>query len=229
MNPLIQYQFYVDPDQLQQPSTAAIEYWVAQNGVFVRGQRPELEALLPVSRHENPVRGLGVLQPFVALTQLNSVWLDLVSGIAKAELPNEVLFHWTQTLEGNWELTIPDQTQSQFHCQPVEVGYDSSAHRAVLEIHSHGRSPAYFSQLDDDDENNGFRIYGVLGRLHQAQPELLLRVELFGHFWMIPASAVFDSFESGCTLLDVAHPKLPYYSAKEPDHADDASQLTPQL
>lgn len=228
MNPLIQYQFYVDPDQLKQPSTAALEYWVAQNGVFVRGQRPGLEALLPVSRHENPVRGLGVLQPFVALTKLNSTWLELVSGIAQAELPNEVLFHWTQTPQGNWELTIPEQTQSHLHCQPVEVGYNSSAHRAILEIHSHGRSPAYFSQTDDADEVSGFRIYGVLGKLHQAQPELLLRVGLFGHFWMIPVSAVFASFASGGTLLDVAHPTLPYYSVQEPDHAN-TPQLTPQL
>lgn len=198
---------------------------MAQNGVFVRGQRPELEALLPVSRHESPVRGLGVLQPFVALTKLNAAWLDIAVGLARDDLPNEVLFHWSQTTEGTWELSIPEQTQSYTHCRPVEAGYNSSAHRAILEIHSHGQCPAYFSQTDDADENNGFRIYGVLGKLHQAQPTLLLRVGLFGHFWMIPASAVFDSFESGCALLDVAPPTLPYYSAKNPDHANNIPQL----
>ena len=72
MNPLIQHQFYVDPDQLTQSPTAALAYWVAQNGVFVRGHRPELDALLPVSRHEDRVLGLGVLQPFVTLTQLDA-------------------------------------------------------------------------------------------------------------------------------------------------------------
>lgn len=222
MNPLIQHQFYVDPDQLTQPPTAALTYWVAQNGVFVRGHRPELEALLPVSRHEDRVLGLGILQPFVTLTQLDATWLELVVGIAKANLPNEVLFHWTQTPEGNWELAIPEQTQSVTHCQPTETGYDSSSHRAVIEIHSHGRSPTYFSATDDADETGGFRIYGVLGKLHQAQPELLLRVGLFGHFWIIPVSAVFAPFESGCPLIDIAPSTLPYYRAKEPNHVHAA-------
>ncbi len=163
--------------------------------------------------------GLGVLQPFITLTQLNPAWLDLVVGIAQANLPNEVLFHWTQTPAGDWELALPEQTQSVTHCEPVETGYDSSAHRAVIEIHSHGRSPAYFSAIDDADETGGFRIYGVLGKLHQAQPELLLRVGLFGHFWIIPVSAVFAPFESGCGLIDIAPPTLPYYRAKEPNHA----------
>lgn len=225
MTSLIQHKFYSGPDQLKQPSTAAIEYWVAQNGVFARGQRPELEALLPVSRHESKVRGLGVLQPFVALTKLNSTWLNIVSGMAQANLPNETLFHWTQTPSGNWHLAVPDQTQSYTHCKPVETGYNSSAHRAVIEIHSHGECPAYFSQTDDGDENSGFRIYGVIGKLQKDRPELLLRVGLFGHFWIIPASTVFDQFKSGCNLIDIAPPTLPYYEAKEPDHADSIPKL----
>lgn len=225
MTPLIQHRFYSDPNQLKQPCTAAIEYWVAQNGIFVRGQRPELEALLPVSRHESKVRGLGVLQPFVALTKLNWTWLHIVAGMAKDSLPDEILFHWTQTPSGNWHLVVPEQTTSYTHCKPAEIGYDSSAHRAIVEIHSHGESPAYFSQTDDRDENSGFRIYGVLGKLHQARPELLLRVGLFGHFWIIPASAVFEGFKSHCNLIDIAPPTLPYYQAKESDHADSIPKL----
>lgn len=225
MNPLIQHKFYTDSDQLNQPPTTALEYWVAQNGVFVRGRRPELEALLPVSRHESPVRGLSILQPFVTLTKLNAAWLDIVVGLARDDLPNEVLFHWTQTPEGNWELAIPEQTQSYTHCKPVETGYDSSSHRAIVEIHSHGQCPAYFSQTDDADENSGFRIYGVLGKLYQPRPELLLRVGLFGHFWIIPASAVFAPFESGCHLIDIAPPTLPYYRAKTSNYANPIPQL----
>lgn len=219
MNALIQHQFYTDPDQLKEPSTAALEYWVAQNGVFVRGQRPELEALLPVSRHEDKVCGLGILHPFVTLTKLKAAWLDIVVGLARDDLPKEILFHWTQTPEGNWELAIPEQTQSVAHCKPTETGHGSSAHRAVIEIHSHGGCPAYFSATDDADETGGFRIYGVLGKLHQVKPELLLRVGLFGHFWIIPASTVFAQFESKCNLIDVAPTTLPYYQVKNPDHA----------
>ena len=41
----------------------------------------------------------------------------------------------------------------------------------VAEFHSHGRSRAFFSKTDDADEQ-GFRIYGVAGRLDTDRPEL---------------------------------------------------------
>jgi hypothetical protein len=46
---------------------------------------------------------------------------------------------------------------------------------AVLEVHSHHAMGAYFSPTDDRDET-GRRIYGVLGRLNSAAPELAFRV-----------------------------------------------------
>jgi hypothetical protein len=46
---------------------------------------------------------------------------------------------------------------------------------AVLEVHSHHAMGAYFSPTDDRDER-GRRVYGVLGRLNTAAPELAFRV-----------------------------------------------------
>ena len=40
--------------------------------------------------------------------------------------------------------------------------------------------PAFFSATDDRDEQ-GFRIYGVAGRLYTPRPELRLRVGVYGH------------------------------------------------
>ena len=57
----------------------------------------------------------------------------------------------------------------------------------VAEFHSHGGSRAFFSATDDRDEQ-GFRIYGVVGRLDTPLPELRLRVGVcwqpakVGHF-----------------------------------------------
>ena len=51
----------------------------------------------------------------------------------------------------------------------------------VAEFHSHGSSRAFFSATDDRDEQ-GFRIYGVAGRLDTDRPELSLRVGVYGHF-----------------------------------------------
>ena len=58
--------------------------------------------------------------------------------------------------------------------------------RVVIEIHSHHAMPARFSGTDDADET-GFRVYGVIGRLPE-QPEIRLRVGVYGYFWEVPAS-----------------------------------------
>ena len=61
----------------------------------------------------------------------------------------------------------------------------------VAEFHSHGSLSAFFSATDDRDEQ-GFRIYGVAGRLHTARPELRLRVGVYGYFAPVEWSHVFD-------------------------------------
>jgi ThiF family len=61
---------------------------------------------------------------------------------------------------------------------------------AVLEIHSHGPHPAHFSGTDDADEQ-GLRIYGVVGHLERHRPEVTLRVGVYGHFLPVPWETVF--------------------------------------
>ena len=64
----------------------------------------------------------------------------------------------------------------------------------VAEFHSHGSLPAFFSATDDRDEQ-GFRIYGVAGRLDSTRPELRLRVGVYGHFAPVDWPQVFDGPE----------------------------------
>ena len=69
----------------------------------------------------------------------------------------------------------------------------------VAEFHSHGSSRAFFSDTDDRDEQ-GFRIYGVAGRLDSPLPELSLRVGVYGHFAPVGWSQVFDGPNPGLRL-----------------------------
>ena len=70
----------------------------------------------------------------------------------------------------------------------------------VAEFHSHGGSRAFFSATDDRDEQ-GFRIYGVVGRLDALRPELRLRVGVYGHFAPVDWSQVFGGPEPGIRLM----------------------------
>ena len=69
---------------------------------------------------------------------------------------------------------------------PEQVGTASSltyqpSAGVVAEFHSHGKGRSFFSATDDKDEQ-GFHIYGVVGRLDAAQPEMNLRLGIYGHF-----------------------------------------------
>ena len=69
----------------------------------------------------------------------------------------------------------------------------------VAEFHSHGRSRAFFSKTDDGDEQ-GFRVYGVVGRLDDPEPEMSLRVGVYGHFAPVDWPQVFDGPPPGLRL-----------------------------
>ncbi len=70
----------------------------------------------------------------------------------------------------------------------------------VAEFHSHGSLPAFFSTTDDRDEQ-GFRIYGVAGRLDAPRPELRLRVGVYGHFAPADWARVFSGPEPGVRFV----------------------------
>jgi len=87
---------------------------------------------------------------------------------------------------------------------PPQLGTATSLEYAppagvVAEFHSHGTSRAFFSKTDDKDEQ-GFRVYGVAGRLDTDRPELSLRVGVYGHFAPVEWSQVFDGPEPGIRL-----------------------------
>ena len=51
----------------------------------------------------------------------------------------------------------------------------------VIDLHSHGAMGAGFSQTDDEDEQ-GLRIYGVVGRFDQDALQMSLRVGAYAYF-----------------------------------------------
>ena len=84
----------------------------------------------------------------------------------------------------------------------------------VAEFHSHGGSRAFFSATDDRDEQ-GFRTYGVVGRLDAPQPELRLRVGVYGHFAPVEWPHLFGGSDPGVRLV-----------GEEPDSTPDINPTT---
>ena len=93
----------------------------------------------------------------------------------------------------SYRLVVPDQEGT-----ATRLKYTPPA-GVVAEFHSHGSSRAFFSKTDDGDEQ-GFRIYGVVGRLDDPEPEMSLRVGVYGHFAPVDWPQVFDGPNPGLRL-----------------------------
>jgi PRTRC genetic system protein A len=188
---------YVAATELPLPpiNAAMYEYVMASNGVFVRGQRTGLRVMLPVmTGPPTPLRGLVPVEPFVQLDHPR-VPAELVDEMLDAALaakddaqdPVEALFHLSWDANGA-RLAMPSQERGVAFVRPI--GQTPSYETAVVEVHSHHGMTARFSSTDDADEV-GFRVYAVLGEIF-TRPTLRVRVGLYGHYWEIPATWVFQ-------------------------------------
>ena len=173
---------------------AMYEYILAGNGLFVRSQREGLRATVPVV--PCAVRGLAHVEPFIELAYPRAP-AELVSQMLRQSIaekdtrgnPVEALFHlsWDGLY---WQLVTPAQNRGPAHVQPIGPAIGSSYARTLVEVHSHADFPPEWSLLDDEEET-GFRVYGVLGSIF-TQPSLRVRVGVYGNRWDIPARWIFD-------------------------------------
>jgi len=176
-------------------SAPLYEYVFAGNGVFKRAVRKEMSAMIPVS--ECAIRGLALVEPKLSF-QFDRVPESIIQRILDtareaARQEPEVLFHLSLA-DGKWRLDVPLQIQRYASVEPIEKGAGSSYERTIIEIHSHHRMPAEFSP-DDDREETGFRIYGVIGNLNPRSahwPKINFRVGIYGDWWPAPADHLIE-------------------------------------
>lgn len=60
----------------------------------------------------------------------------------------------------------------------------------VMDVHSHGRMPAFFSVTDDEDEKET-RLYAVVGRVDSPEPEIKVRYSCGGRYRPLALEDVF--------------------------------------
>ena len=195
--PLVGYYRHTTPE-LPPLRAQLYEYLFAKNGVFIRAERPELLACIPLPTH--------AVRPQIALPlgdyDLHShvVWrlppvnVEIMTALLHMAWVNrdpqgrfrEILFGLLP-MGADWMLAVPDQTQGATFVHPRDP-YDPAITRAPLEIHSHHHLPARFSRTDDQEET-GFKLYGVLGDF-DSQPALRLRVGVYGVHYDISTNGI---------------------------------------
>ena len=177
------------------------DYVLGSGGVYVQSQGAHLTARVLVA--PCTVRGLAPVAEKLQLTHgpIPGRLFDLGLRWFQDAPDTERLFavRWDGS---SYRLVVPPQLGT-----ATRLAYQPPA-GVVAEFHSHGSSRAFFSATDDRDEQ-GFRIYGVAGRLDDPEPELSLRVGVYGHFAPVEWSQVFSGSNPGLRLM-----------GEEPDSTD---------
>ena len=183
------------------PSGAAgigYEYVLAAGGVYVQSRSDQLSARLRLAACA--VRGLAPVDE----------QLELRQGPIPAELFERGLGWFREDPETERFFAIGWDGRAYRLVLPEQIGSATSLQYlppagVVAEFHSHGPAAARFSETDDRDEQ-GFRIYGVCGRLDAQRPELNLRLGLYGHFAPLGWGQVFRGPEPGVRLVNERTP-----------------------
>ena len=178
--------------QLPLPSNNALayQYVLAAGGVYLRADNRFFDVLAPIARFH--VRGLAPLQPHFRLKVprlpgrlLEAVLADARRAKGQGGTIYESLYHFHHD-GARVQVRKPPQRATAASVVAAERAMED----VILDLHSHGNTRAFWSATDDGDEQ-GFRAYGVIGRL-DAEPEIRLRLGVYGYWFPLPLDALFD-------------------------------------
>lgn len=167
----------------------AYQYVLAGNGIFIRVETRFFEAILPIA--PCTVRGLAPLQyhfqikvPRIPACLLDTVLTDARRARRTDGGLNEVLYQFHHHGQAVQVKKPPQQTTA---TSVLATSMDDAA--VICDLHSHGNMRAFFSRTDDDDEQ-ATKAYVVIGKL-DTEPEIRLRVGVYGYWHPLPVTAVF--------------------------------------
>ncbi len=187
-----------DPDADPTP----VKYLVAQNGIFRIFTTPvgRFQLPWPESAPED-IEPAEAVEAQVTLTvpRIPRRVLDKITHRLRTVQPQEHLLnvYWHRTANW-WMIETPPQKATPTSVEmAVPEGwhprYDPNASDMprVLQIHSHGTLPAFFSATDDADEI-ACGLYAVMGHCNTEHPTLRVRAGMAGQFLSLPVDQVFE-------------------------------------
>jgi len=162
---------------------------VAANGLFVQVKLDWLDCIQCLTPE-----GIDVPLPYGLMQErlcfafgvLPIRLIDQFVEAGRRSLPNEaagaLIFSRSS---GRLRLALCEPMQS----SPTRIAYRLPAMAAdetvAVDLHTHGRLPAFWSAEDDRDDQ-GIKVAGVFGRLHEAEPDACFRLVINGRCRPLP-------------------------------------------
>ena len=187
------------PEGIQGTQGLAYDYIIARNGVFVQARNTLITARVQAA--SLVLRGLGNTTPKLELHQgpiPREVFQEGIQWLLDDPMRERI---FTICWNGNAHaVRIPTQSGAagSLVYRPREESGEESGEQTILECHSHAAAPAFFSETDDRDEQ-GLRLYAVLGRVDQDPPELRIRLGVYGYFQEIDPREIILNYPGNFT------------------------------
>lgn len=160
-------------------------FLAATDGLWLELRRAWLYLRLPLARQTVVAMPYGTVTPTIDLAfgSIPRQFVEAFVGRAREHLPNEhaAWVTWSQD-SGKFKLRFLEETEaSPEHLNVNRPVLDDGEH-LVLDLHSHGYSPAFFSSKDNGDDRGEVKIAGVVGSLGTAAPSSRFRLCGLGLF-----------------------------------------------
>lgn len=169
-------------------------YLVASDGLWLELRTPWLHLRYPVAQQDAVPMPYGSLHPLVDFKvetpSMEFLGRFIQQGIS--ELPNET-GAWITVKDGQLRfhrLTSihADQDRLAYECPVLEEG-----ETLFIDLHTHGKAPAFFSRTDDEDDRNSVKVAICVGYPKAGEPpQVVARLCALGLFlelsdlaWMV--------------------------------------------
>ena len=171
--------------ELEEPCNFGTRYVAASGGLWRQVALPWM-TMLHLIAPSVVALPYGDAKPYVKLKcgPIPNVLRRKFCRDALAALPNEsaAAFIWNAET-GEWRYCLrPAFRASAGYIEYLEVVLGPEEY-LILDMHSHGTFPAFFSSLDNSDDRGTMRFSGVIGSLDSEEMTSVVRLNMLGMCW----------------------------------------------
>lgn len=170
-------------EPLADPAANGMRYIAGQTGLWREVKLPwvRLRHRIATTQFKLPYADVDSLLEFTCGPMPTSLVREFLSEARDAS-PKEMagVFLWNEDTDG-WRY----ERRHGNHVTEDYISYTEVRPREgehiVIDVHSHGLHPAFFSQQDNDDDLGSMKVSLVLGNVDRPTPSSLLRLCMAGH------------------------------------------------
>lgn len=179
--PTVMVPSYSNFQELDEPGSRLL---MAGNGIWLEVRRAWMHMRARVSQLPIPVP-YGLVTPelrFPFVKPPRSLVSQFIEE-ARTRLPNECAAWVTwHAVTGIWKLKMLDERSSGTEHVITDLPTLEEGEHLVIDVHSHGKLPAFFSDEDNRDDRGECKIAGVVGNLDTTNVTAKFRVCANGLF-----------------------------------------------